>query len=89
MNRIQHNGTTQNKNAVARNCGVGEEKSFVFSISFAFKEMIVFVAKESGIQREMMATIFVNIVVPFAVLWIRAFAKLILIPVSPNLEIMG
>ena len=60
----------QNKNAVARNCGLGEEKSFVLSIGFALIEMIVFVAKASGMQRETMATILVNIVVPFAVLWI-------------------
>ena len=70
MNRIQQNGTIQNKNAVARYCGLGEEKSFVFSILFALIEMIVFVAKASGIHKEIMATILVNIVVPLAVLWI-------------------
>ena len=60
----------QNKNAVARNCGLGEEKSVVLSIWLALIEMIVFVAKASGMQREIMATILVNIVVPLAVLWI-------------------
>ena len=77
----------QNKKAVARNGGLGEDKSFVFSVSFDSKKMIVFVAKASGIKSEIMATILVNIVVPLAVLCSRVLAKLILISVSLNLEI--
>ena len=78
----------QNKKAVARNGGLGEDKSFVFSVSFNSKKMIGFVAKARGMQSEIIATILVNIVMPLAVLWRRVFAKLILISVSLNLEII-
>ena len=78
----------QNKKAVARNGRVGKEQSFVFSVSFAFIEIIVFVARASGMNSEILAPIPVNIVVPLAVLWRRVFAKLILISVSLNLEII-